>query len=125
MQTLEEKKRKRTAYHRKTSVQLVGGVLALAAFLSFTHPTELPLALLPLPFLLIFYISYVIFRWLVLKVTNATAGRAKFIAMIMGFFPTLTLLLSSLDQLSLIDIAVVSLLLIGGLFYLRYAEFLS
>lgn len=109
----------------KTTLRLFIALTVLGFFLSFTQPSDLPLILLPAPFLLIFYISYVLFQRVVQGITKQSSGRGRFVAVLLALFPTLTLLLSTLNQLSSIDLAVVGLLLVGGLFYLRYADFLS
>ena len=102
---------------------LVLSILLLAVLLA-TRPDQLPLVALPIPFILFFAVWYVFFRWLLHKVLSLRTSKEVILSVFFAALPSAVLVLSSLHQLSGFDIAVVAALLLGALFYLRYADFL-
>lgn len=99
-------------------------VLALLVLLVYTNPGTLPLPLLLLPFMLLFWVFFLGFRWITSRVFNFRHINRGVVASFLALFPVIVLLLSSSGQLSGSDIFVVLVLLGGVVLYLRYADFL-
>ena len=100
--------------------------ISLPTFLLVTNPETLPLALLIVPFTILFLALYLTASMaLVSFFKDITPPRRKLMAGIAGTFPVLLLLLASIKQLSIRDTAIVLGLLLLLMFYLRRLNFIK
>lgn len=109
--------------------KLIGLVLAwitLPMFLLITNPETLALPLLVVPFiilLLCLYFSGLVFLGAFFK--ELPPSRKKTMALLVGALPTLLLLLASIKQLTIRDMAIVIGLLGLLMFYLKRLDFIK
>lgn len=106
---------------RLAAVRALLMFMALALFLLFTQPDALPLAGLLVPFALLYVL---VFQLSLLVVTYRTRSKPTpkqlTASAILSILPVLVLVLSSLNQLSRVDIVIVLLFMIGVYVYLQY-----
>ncbi len=119
---MHQKLNKKTGYAPVARVIIL--LLSLLVFLALTQPEELPLLLLLVPFVLVYLLFYQLTFMLVSKFNrrksrNFIIGSSACLAAL----PTVVLLLSSLDQLSVVDLIVMLLLIIGVFLYIQYVDF--
>lgn len=100
--------------------------VSLPVFLLITNPEELPLAMLVVPFLLLFAMLYITAR-VALRIIfpSISTARLRLLAVLIGALPTLLLVLASIKQLTVRDTAIVVGLLVMLVFYLRRVDFLK
>jgi len=98
----------------------------LPVFLLLTNPETLPLPLLIVPFLALGITLYKSTSAL-LHVTakNIDEKKVRFMSGVMAFFPTLLLVLASIDQLTVRDVAIVLVLVVIAMFYMKRIDFLK
>lgn len=108
-----------TKLNWKKVLPVAGAYLALLIILFTTNPQKLPVGLLFVPFILIFICLYLpVLLVIRLLRSSKTSGRKDLaVAGTVAGIPTVALLLSSINQLTIKDVALLSALLIGGLFY--------
>ncbi|MDZ7744338.1 MAG: hypothetical protein U5K77_01075 [Candidatus Saccharibacteria bacterium] len=103
-----------------------GSVVMLLGIITLSNPNNVPLPLLILPFLLVFFIVYQIFssilyRWF----PNISRQFRGWLAIVSAILPVLLLILQSIGQLSVRDL-LITLGLLGGLtFYFKKTDLLS
>lgn len=103
---------------------MISAYLGLALLLLFTDPRKMPIVILLVPFVLLYMALYLTVR-LVLEVFLPNLGRRKrvFVAALAAGLPSFLLLLSSVNQLTWRDVALVAFLVICLLFYNSRASF--
>lgn len=111
-------------------VQKLTGLLliwvSLPTFLLLTNPEDLPLLLLVVPFLILAAVLYLTARLgFSVLFGGLSEKRLRLLALLIAVFPTLLLILASIDQLTVRDAAIVSGLLLALIFYLRRVDFLK
>lgn len=100
--------------------------VSLPIFLLITNPEELPLAMLVVPFILLFAMLYITARvGLRIIFPSISTARQRLLAVLIGALPTLLLILASIKQLTVRDTAIVVGLLVMLVFYLRRVDFLK
>lgn len=105
----------------KTFILLALSLAGLLVILFMTSPDRLPLVVLPLPFLLIFLIVTAILHVVLQRLGGNLTNR--FIkAVVIALYVVGLLVLSSLRQLTVVDIVVASILLLSLLGYLGYVS---
>ena len=87
------------------------------------HPASLPLLFYLLPFLLLFLCFYYLFHAGLSKITRLKAVTVVVASFYFALFPTTVLIVRSINQLSVSDVVIVALLMLGSFLYLRYADF--
>ncbi len=93
--------------------------IALAGFLLFTNPYDVPLPLLTIPFALLGFGIFQLQILLLHHVTKLSAGKVRMIASLVSSLVLLLILLQSIRQLSLKDFLLLIALVTGLTFYLR------
>lgn len=112
-------------------ISLVILYCGLFVFLLLTNPTSLPIAFLVVPFiwvyLAIFFACYYFIRRVVGWILQRSLNRRKSLAIasLFAFVPTSILILKSIDQLTLRDIAIVSILGLIMAFYVSRLTFIK
>lgn len=100
--------------------------VSLPIFLLITNPEELPIAMLVVPFILLFAMLYITARvGLRIIFPSISTARLRLLAVLIGALPTLLLILASIKQLTVRDTAIVVGLLVMLVFYLRRVDFLK
>lgn len=97
-------------------VALYAGILL---FFAATDPLHLPLPLLIVPFLLTYLAIYLPLRWW-WRYKHPEGGKDRrhmLMAAVIAAYPTLILILGSLNQLTLRDALLLAVLSAGGTFY--------
>lgn len=111
---------------RKHGLAIVPFIL-LGVFLLTTSPKQLPLALLVVPFILLFICLLVIFLLVLRRVTFHTHrpfARKQFaVAATLAFLPSLVVVLRSIDQLTIKDVLILSVLIGTVVFYVSKLNF--
>ncbi len=97
------------------------GVVGIVLMLSLSTPSDVSLSFLLVPFLLIGFVLYHFFSLLFARVLSWHKKRLN-AALVSGFLLML-IVLSSLDQLSLLDILVATIFLVIALAYIHYMHF--
>lgn len=106
----------------------------LGFFLANTNPRSLPLPLIIVPFALIMGGLYIPLKMLVELFIKGTGGymkgvindrRIKAIALISSAVPTFLLILSSINQLTVKDVLLSIVLIVGLVFYINRSKFVS
>lgn len=117
----KEQAKKRSLQHHALSM-LVGAV-GLVLIFGFSRPSDVSLSFLLVPFLLIGFTSYSFFSLLFSRVVTLQKRRLN-ASLVSGLLLAL-LVLSSLDQLSPLDILAASLFLLIAVAYIQYMHFLD
>jgi hypothetical protein len=100
--------------------------ISLPVFLLVTNPETLPLPLLIIPFVLLFAVLYISAKTIIKTfLKDVPAKRRQTMAVVFALLPTLLILLASIRQLTVRDIAIIFGLLILLMFYLRRVDFLK
>jgi hypothetical protein len=90
----------------KKIIALLISILCLLAVLASTTPNNARLPLYLIIFSLVYVVSFfVIILFLDLAYTSISASERRFIAIVLGFSPTIIIALASLSSVSVIDIA--------------------
>jgi|AntRauTorckE6833_2_1112554.scaffolds.fasta_scaffold00858_6 hypothetical protein len=109
----------------KQSITVSLSCLLLLTFLVLmVDPRSLLLPFFLLPFLLIFLFFYYGFRAVFSKFTKLKKITSAVASFYFALFPTIVLVVSSINQLSVSDVVIVGLLMLGSFLYLRYADFI-
>lgn len=96
----------------------VGMVCGLVLFLMNTNPKQLPIAWLLAPFLWIFMTLFYVFRQgFVTLLENDSTKRVRVLAVIAAVLPVIVLLLSSVNELTIRDLMLLSAVGAIGLLY--------
>lgn len=100
--------------------------VSLLVFMLITHPESLPLPLLIMPFALLAIALYKTART-VLRVSfrQISDQKVKTMAGVIAVLPTLLLILASIRQLTVRDVAIVFGLLLLLVFYMRRIDFVN
>lgn len=100
--------------------------ISLPVFLLLSNPETIPLPLLIVPFLLLLIVLYKT-SLLLLRIgfSSLSVSKMKAIATVIAALPTLLLILASIRQLTVRDVAIVVGLLIMLTFYMRRIDFLK
>lgn len=106
----------------KNFVLLAAPFVGLVLFILFTDPYKLPLALVPVPFLLIGVGLYRSVRFISQR-AGLTKNKSRLVAAIVTALVLLLGLLQSIHQLSIKDFLLLAGLLIGLTLYLRRIDF--
>ena len=114
-QQVHKKNRRKHILHLSLGLILLGGVFTLTA------PSEVSLYFLLAPFLLIGFSLYHLFSLLLLH--RFHYHKKRLTAVLLAAVLTILLVLSSLEQLSLLDVVIASLFLCVALIYVHYAQF--
>lgn len=110
---------------QKLSILLLLWV-SLPTFLLLTNPETLPLPLLILPFVLLFVALYKTAQAVLsMLFKGLSRRRVRLMSGIIALLPTLLLILASIQQLTIRDIAIVVGLIILLTFYMRRIDFLN
>lgn len=100
--------------------------ISLPVFLLATNPDNVPLPLLIVPFILLAAALYKTATTLLrLTFTKASTHRIRIMAVVISLLPTLLIILSSIRQLTIRDVAIVGGLLVLIVFYMRRLDFLG
>lgn len=100
--------------------------LSLPTFLLTTNPEALPLPLLITPFILLGLALYMTCSHILRAVApGMSSGRSRSISGIATFLPILLLVLASIGQLTIMDVAIVFGLLAVLIFYLKRIDFIK
>lgn len=100
--------------------------VSLPTFLLLTNPEELPLLLLLVPFALLLTVLFVTARvGFSVLFTNLSPKRLRLLSVLSAVFPTLLLVLASINQLTIRDTAIIMGLLLALIFYLQRIDFLK
>jgi hypothetical protein len=99
---------------------------ALFAWLALTDPQKLPIVLLIVPFGLLFAAIFLAFSLLIRRfIPKMSRAKRRLIAACVSGLPTFILILSSVNQLTWRDVALIAFLSIFLLFYASRARFSS
>ncbi len=112
-----------TAWQRRIVVRIVQILITatlLGLFLFFTQPDTLPIIGLLVPFVLLYTLIFQILLFVVRRSAPKATPKQLSLAAIISALPVIMLVLSSLNQLSGIDIVVVLFFAIGIYVYLQY-----
>lgn len=93
--------------------------LLLVGFIVSTDPYKIPLVLLVVPFALLGIGVFRLSTFLLLEITRFSRARARLFAGLITSFVIIAMILQSIRQLSLVDFALLVVLLMGLSFYLR------
>lgn len=109
-------------HHRLIKLGLV--YLVLFGWLFLTDPRKLPIVLLIVPFILLFTAVYLSVALLLRRFfPKVTQGKRRLAAACVAGLPCFLLVLSSVDQLTWRDVALIAFLSIFLLFYATRARF--
>lgn len=104
--------------------RILGLYLALFLWLSLTDPRKLPIVLLIVPFGLLFAALFMTVSLLIKQfLPRMTQGKRRLAAACVSGLPCFLLILSSVNQLTWRDVALVAFLSIFLLFYASRARF--
>ena len=109
---------------RKQYAVVIGLLLVVILFISFTSPKKVPLPLLVFPF---FALYVAVFLMMKLNMTRKTAS-SKTIVITSGLvaaFPALLVIFQSIHQLTIKDVLIVFALVCVVAFYLARADFIE
>lgn len=113
-----------TKFKRLIKVLLVW--LALFAWLALTDPRKLPIVLLIVPFVLLFMAVFMTINLIMARfMPRMSQGKRRTAAACVAGLPSFLLILSSVNQLTWRDVALVAFLSIFLLFYASRARFSS
>ncbi|HKR82197.1 MAG TPA: hypothetical protein VJR27_04315 [Candidatus Saccharimonadales bacterium] len=107
---------------KKNLIRLGLAVTALLLLFLTTDPQRLPSILLITPFVVFFLLVFFTAKWLALR-HSPVRRRANRIGVLCASLPTLLLVLLSLGQLTVKDIATTSILFILSYFYISRNAF--
>lgn len=103
-------------------------VISLPTFLLLTNPQNLPIPLLIFPplilFSIIFILSYYALSRIILKRRKYSSRKLMSLSAIAAFIPVLMLVLASIGQFSIADIAIFIVLVFGLSWYLLRIDFI-
>lgn len=102
---------------KKGIIVLILAATALLVLFLTTDPQKLPSILLILPFLVIFGLVFYLVKWFSVK-RGISAKRAVRLALLCAALPTLLLVLQSIGQLTIRDVATTALLFFLSYFYI-------
>jgi len=117
-----------SAYLSKFSrpIKVIAVWLALVAWLVSTDPRKLPIVLLIVPFGLLFTAIFLTFSLIISRfLPHTSQAKRRLEAGCIAGLPTFLILLSSVNQLTWRDVALVAFLSIFLLFYASRARFSS
>lgn len=104
--------------------RVVGLYFLLFLWLSLTDPRKLPIVFLLVPFILLFAAIYLTVNLILRRFTpRMSVGKRRLAAACVSGLPSFLLLLSSVNQLTWRDVALVAFLSIFLLFYASRARF--
>ena len=104
--------------------RIIGLYLALFLWLSLTDPRKLPIVLLIVPFALLFAAIFMTISLLIRQfLPRMSTNKRRLAAGCIGGLPCFLLILSSVNQLTWRDVALVAFLSIFLLFYASRARF--
>ena len=106
----------------KKTIRLSLLAAILLALLLTTSPQKLPSFVLMLPFVMFFTLVFYATKWIALK-RPAIAARASRLAVLCASLPTLLVVLLSLGQLTIRDVATTAALFVLSYFYIARNAF--
>ncbi len=107
-----------------TPARIIGLYLALFLWLSLTDPRKLPIVLLIVPFALLFTALFMTISLIIRQfMPRMTVAKRRLAAGCISGLPCFLLILSSVNQLTWRDVALVAFLSIFLLFYASRARF--
>jgi hypothetical protein len=108
--------------HGRLATVLVGS-LSLVIFAGLTHPAQAPLWLVVLPFLGLFLVVYSVLSALLALFAGLDPARTRVMALTSASLVLVLFILSSVNKVTVLDIAVVGTLIATGYLYIRHSHF--